>query len=63
MSLTKDDSIEAIAYLEHILGGGYQTSPDSTALQQLDFLEFVEQIGLDTKGGIFHLLFIAEMKG
>lgn len=51
-----------ILFLEILLGGGYQTSKNST-VTPLTYFEFVEQIGRGTKGGLFHLMFMAEMLG
>lgn len=51
-----------VTFLESSLGGGYRTSTNST-VTPLTFSQFVDQIGCGTQGGIYHLIFIAEMQG
>lgn len=48
-------------FLNFCLGGGYRLS--STTVFPLTFSEFIDQIGRGTKGGIYHLIFMAEMQG
>lgn len=63
LTAARKATTEAIkAFLDSSLGGGYRISPKST-VAPLKFAEFVNQIGRGTEGGIFQLIFMAEMLG